>query len=467
MALDGELTAEANRIYATPGSDEVHLNDPRLEKYIRCLLGSMKESREWSINLETSLRDIAWRIASRRTDPADPGNCSSELSALRNIVASLSGISLETELRDITVAVSGKRNACIIARYFGWDGHRPCTLQSVGDRYGLTRERIRQISERFAANCQNKKSFSPVLRRALELVESRLPGLAAQIELDLVQRGIAGKSMSVEGLISAAQLFKQQVNFRIETLRGKRFVVSNGTRSWAREISQIARAIVRCQGAADVTIVAERMNQTYALSLLPSYVSAILQARSDLVWLGDERIWFWLSSGQNGITKRIRKVLSVFPLIPISQLHTAAFRALPFDLPEPIFVDFCRQLPVCRVDRGYIVARTRLNRNSQLCRTEQLMFRILTENGPLLSWFEIESLYRAAGMSSKGCTHQLLRSPIIARYARGLYGLIGARISQRASINHKATVIRFSSRASADSMPIFSGRERDETKAAE
>jgi len=36
----------------------------------------------------------------------------------------------------------------IIQLYFGLDGSEPMTLEQIGDRMGLTRERIRQLKER-------------------------------------------------------------------------------------------------------------------------------------------------------------------------------------------------------------------------------------------------------------------------------------------------------------------------------
>lgn len=40
------------------------------------------------------------------------------------------------------------RESNCIKMYFGLDGHTPCTLQVIGDKYHVTRERIRQVIEK-------------------------------------------------------------------------------------------------------------------------------------------------------------------------------------------------------------------------------------------------------------------------------------------------------------------------------
>ena len=55
------------------------------------------------------------------------------------------------ELREqvgATIAQLDERERYILQRYFGLDGEQPATLEEIGGRMGLTRERARQIKER-------------------------------------------------------------------------------------------------------------------------------------------------------------------------------------------------------------------------------------------------------------------------------------------------------------------------------
>jgi RNA polymerase primary sigma factor len=68
---------------------------------------------------------------------------------------------LKSELEK-TMSVLNERERRIIQMYFGMDGHS-MTLEQIGDEYGLTKERIRQIKEKalrkLKNNCENLFEF--------------------------------------------------------------------------------------------------------------------------------------------------------------------------------------------------------------------------------------------------------------------------------------------------------------------
>jgi RNA polymerase primary sigma factor len=66
---------------------------------------------------------------------------------------------LNTALSHLT-----EREAEIICSYFGLNGKIPMTLEEIGERFDLTRERVRQIKEKCIR--QLKESTSPHLLQA-------------------------------------------------------------------------------------------------------------------------------------------------------------------------------------------------------------------------------------------------------------------------------------------------------------
>ncbi|HEX7356482.1 MAG TPA: RNA polymerase sigma factor RpoD/SigA [Ignavibacteriaceae bacterium] len=55
--------------------------------------------------------------------------------------------SLKTEVKSV-LAILPEREAEVIKLYFGLDGENPLTLEEIGDKFNLTRERVRQIKEK-------------------------------------------------------------------------------------------------------------------------------------------------------------------------------------------------------------------------------------------------------------------------------------------------------------------------------
>jgi RNA polymerase primary sigma factor len=54
-----------------------------------------------------------------------------------------------------TLSTLGEREADVIRYYFGLSGHRQHTLEEIGDEFGLTRERVRQIKEKTIKKMRN------------------------------------------------------------------------------------------------------------------------------------------------------------------------------------------------------------------------------------------------------------------------------------------------------------------------
>jgi RNA polymerase primary sigma factor len=78
----------------------------------------------------------------------------------------LIGESLKVEI-ETTLSTLTKREAEIVRLYFGLGYEHPLTLEEIGERFNLTRERIRQIKEKALRRLRHA-SRSRALRAFLE-----------------------------------------------------------------------------------------------------------------------------------------------------------------------------------------------------------------------------------------------------------------------------------------------------------
>ncbi|MCY1720132.1 RNA polymerase sigma factor RpoD/SigA [Prolixibacteraceae bacterium Z1-6] len=69
--------------------------------------------------------------------------------------ADLMGRSLRQEI-ERSLSTLGEREAEILRFYFGLKGYQPHTLEEIGDEFGLTRERVRQIKEKAIKKLKNQ-----------------------------------------------------------------------------------------------------------------------------------------------------------------------------------------------------------------------------------------------------------------------------------------------------------------------
>jgi RNA polymerase primary sigma factor len=125
-ALRQELGREPTRHEI---AEELHVSDSSLENTMPIARGYLSLDAPLSSTAEGRLLDYVIDESSPSPDAAifNSGLCESVDAALSN-------------LRD--------REATVIRLYFGFDGDDEMTLEEIGQRLGITRERVRQIKEK-------------------------------------------------------------------------------------------------------------------------------------------------------------------------------------------------------------------------------------------------------------------------------------------------------------------------------
>jgi len=147
-------------------------------------------------------------------------------------------------------------------------------------------------------------------------------------------------------------------------------------------------------------------------------------------WLEQSTDWFWLSDKPNNpALNRIRKILSVANPINISELREGIarnYRMKGLSPPESVLLEFCRQAPGLRVNDETVKAEPVVNSDDVLSRTETDIVHLLSEHGGTITPSELTSVCLGMGVNRETFYYNLVSSPIISRYADGLYGLIGS-----------------------------------------
>ncbi len=116
---------------------------------------------------------------------------------------------LEDELYYIANLLSKtNRNADIAMKYFGWTGNPPGTLESVGNQFDLTRERIRQIINKFNRRLHsnlNNKIYFYKFEQCLNILRKRIPDKASLIEQELLEKKLVRSIFRIESIIKYLQ----------------------------------------------------------------------------------------------------------------------------------------------------------------------------------------------------------------------------------------------------------------------
>ena len=337
-----------------------------------------------------------------------------------------SKLTLERELCDL---LGTGRNAFIADRYYGFDGRGGTTLQAIGNEIGVTRERVRQIISAASESLSTRRPASPTLDRTIAFVVDHMPGAAGRIETQLQSQRLTSGLFRLEGVIKAAELLRRRLPFSITALKGERLVHSRDIAS-LDTIVRIAQRLMSRWGLTTLSDVVAEVRKLKSDVCTRKVVASALACLGDFHWLEQSTGWFWLSGTPNNpLLNRIRKILSVANPIHISELRAGIARDSKmkvFSPPKRVLLEFCRQAPGLRVNNETVRAGPVISADDALAQTERDIVHILTAHGGTMATSEFKSVCLGMGVNRNTFYQNLLRSPIISRYANHLYGLIGA-----------------------------------------
>ncbi len=363
-------------------------------------------------------------------------------------------MTLEQELIDIFASTPSQRNREILIGYYGWKDGRQHTLTEVGTRFGITRERVRQICAKLTKRLKTAPVSAPIMDRVLKLISEMLPAPAARIEAELAGQGFTAIGMSLETVAAAARLLDQSVEFEIVAVHPDNRPKTASAKRKGRATHNVAdgRLAVRPGQEKAVTAaidLAKKEAYFHGLTTVERIERAIAKRGGDRTntelvrqtvalmegfhWLDQSAGWFCLLSIQrHGLPKTIDKVLAVSGEVTGEQLYKALSRNRRLwkePPPENVLLEFCRRMPGVRVEGDRIIADPPRDWKKSLTGVEAKLVAVLKKHGPLMERGEMEDLCVGGGMNRFSFHAFVSWSPVIAQFGHSVYGLLGAEVS--------------------------------------
>lgn len=335
--------------------------------------------------------------------------------------------SLEDEIEAILSAVLEGRNKELSAKYWGFSGDKPRTLESVGQEYDMTRERVRQITQR--AENEARQLWLPTVNLGLALarLSERAP-LSIRDAQDLLAEWTGGKAFSVESLLNAAEIFNLPIEIALVREGSDAFIDRVGRSPTVHEIVIDFRKATTTSGCINVDRMSLRLTGGLEAS---SGIRSILGGLEEAIWLDSAHTWACsLLPERSRLDNIISKILTVTETLHISELRQAILRyhRVTFVPPQPVLASFVSEISGHRVSDGMVQRRAGFV-PTKLGEVENAFVACFDELGSPLRREDIEDFcIDQCAINSNSFYVYLSYSPIVQKVGMGIYSLVGAHV---------------------------------------
>ena len=447
--LSAELTAEAEKLAASQQTPSIGRDDPRFGRWIRAVDGKAQSAFE-----------LAQQLRSRTRDPSDVVYVLEQVRALRAAIEVMPKLTLEDEIIRIFASSPSTRNREILMGYYGWEDGQTHTLTEIGDRFGITRERVRQICAKLIKKRPSAETISaPVMDRALALIDQHVPAPAEKLEAKLVEKGLTALGISLEVVAAGAKLLNRPLCFKIVKVDqgkspvgrrlkikanlapgkyGKKHEVKGYMAVLPEQvdavpaIADLAKKEVYFHGLSTIARLERIIARRYPADA--RLVRQVLMQINALRWLDESAGWFTIQGiAKHGLPKAIDKVLAVAGDVTATKMREALSRNRRLwkePLPEKVLLEYCRLMPNVRIEGNRIHSDPSRNWKKVLTGVEAKLIGVLKKHGPLMDRGAMEDLCVAAGMNRFSFHAFVSWSPVIEQFGHSLYGPLGASVTK-------------------------------------
>jgi hypothetical protein len=302
------------------------------------------------------------------------------------------------------------------------------TLEEVGNRFGVTRERIRQIQKKAPVRLSKGFQQYPLLRLRSAIrfaqVKAETGSGIDEITEDLMQRGLIISKDAADDL----WVIWQSTNLETPFITGLRKAAREGLSPRQIEVRPAinleARKLCRNCGAFNVKWLTVTADTT--------------DIRVVLLYLGYEEIlpgWYWKNVVSKDVVESVaRKVFSVTDQVSprefrrsfVKHLSRREYTAPPSD----VLLEVAKRIEFIRFDGDNLMALRDFEPSIELNGSEFALYRFLSESGPVANFQELYVANRNAGYQTITLAVRLKQSPVIRRLGHGLYSLVGSSYTQ-------------------------------------
>jgi len=335
--------------------------------------------------------------------------------------------SLESELLALLLEATHERNAEMLSLLYGFNEHGPRTLESTGRRYGLTRERVRQIAAKVESRLASVWRPTRHLFIARDLINSDLarPFSAAEFSEAARKAGITEIAFHVGGAIRAIELVGEPSAIESFRVGGTMLYGDRSDRRFLETVLNQVRKDTTARGCVEIGRLAQLLGSVDAK---PDEIRRLLSGFDEIAWLDEQKTWLMSTAvSRNRLVNVTSGILSALTSLDIKSLHASLQRPRRIKLvpPQSVLAAFLEVNGIARVKdgRAHVLADAT---ERELGLNDKAFIKALRELGSPVAREELEEYcVERLGVNVRSFYVNLSYSPLVVKVAPGVFSLLG------------------------------------------
>lgn len=342
---------------------------------------------------------------------------------------------IQTTIFNSCAGRNKERNRDIISIFFGFDGHGSNTLQDAGELFGLTRECVRLITNKYKKHLKdNFDFFKNELKVATHIFNENTPCSEKKIKEILLQQKILSKNCKLDGIVNFLNILNTQSHklFKIIEHNGIRFIVKKEDIHLCKTIESIGCKEISHNGATSLEYI-QNMLLNKNKKVKKSFIVEVFNTIPHIIWLNNG--WIFLrDKGRNRLISRLEKIFSTIKSATPENLLIAINRSWNKDrkentklLPINIFIELINKMDKFYIENNLVFSKNSLT-NYELKNYEEKIFSSLKNSKEgFLKEKELEDLLVGNDKEKWHFSMALNYSPLFIKRQneRGMYRLVG------------------------------------------
>lgn len=357
-----------------------------------------------------------------------------------------------------------QKRAIMFSDRYGVSGEANTTLQVVGDKFGLTRERARQVIEKMTSRSQGVQFDLPKLAQLkdaasthqlwlvkdFEAAHRDLLGRVSLPDADRFAREILGSSV----VSISERAFVQNVNSLPP------MIIDPAFQEILVAVRTAALKMIRSTGAANVMYVTGLSSEALGKGVALSDVKKAVVVIEGMEWLTEDEDWFWLGpdTANNRVLEVVRKVLATASRkVDVEDLHQAVCRSRrayyksqdrahppEIEAPQEVLREILSRVPwLSVIQMNDFALAEEVAVEDALSSSELAVVRVIEEHGGAAPRNVFNKRFVDTGVFTvPNLQFVLVNSPVIKQLGFGVYGIRGQEIPQKAFSEATASVTR-------------------------